>query len=268
VTILRRDTAVLSYEVTGSGEPLVLVHGGWNDRTRWNRLVPLLADSVQVLTYDRRGHGDSTGSGPMDLDVDDLAAIVDIAGTPAHIVGNSFGALITLRLAARSPQLVRTVTVHEPPVYGLLPGHPDAERSEANTAKILALLREGRHTEGAQLFIDTVALGPGSWDRMPETDQSRLIRHAPTFLEEAEDRSNFDLDPAPLRRLGDRIVLTRGTHSPPHLHALTGALAIALPEARLHDIEGAGHIPHLTHPDLYADVIRRHVTGDSPDSRR
>ena len=49
----------LRYEVVGSGEPLVLVHGSWGDHHNWDLLVPLLVDRFQVVAYDRRGHSDS-----------------------------------------------------------------------------------------------------------------------------------------------------------------------------------------------------------------
>jgi pimeloyl-ACP methyl ester carboxylesterase len=48
------------YELTGdSGEPLVLVHGSWIDHHNWDAVVPSLARSFRVLTYDRRGHSQS-----------------------------------------------------------------------------------------------------------------------------------------------------------------------------------------------------------------
>ena len=42
-----------------SGDALVLVHGSWGDHHNWDRVVPQLAQSLQVLTYDRRGHSQS-----------------------------------------------------------------------------------------------------------------------------------------------------------------------------------------------------------------
>ncbi len=50
----------LFYEVSGAGEvPLVLVHGSWGSHHNWDRVVPGLAESFRVLTYDRRGHSES-----------------------------------------------------------------------------------------------------------------------------------------------------------------------------------------------------------------
>jgi pimeloyl-ACP methyl ester carboxylesterase len=66
------------HEVIGSGEPVVLVHGGWIDSHTWDFVVPSLAEAFQVVTYDRRGHSRSerpTGSGPRATDEADITAL-------------------------------------------------------------------------------------------------------------------------------------------------------------------------------------------------
>lgn len=75
------------YEADGDGYPLVLVHGSWGDHFNWLQVVPGFAESFQVITYDRRGHGASAkpGDGTRRDDEDDLASLIealDIA--PAH----------------------------------------------------------------------------------------------------------------------------------------------------------------------------------------
>src|SRR5688500_210228 len=100
----------LYWELTGqSGEPIVLVHGSWGDHQGWQPVVPALSQSFRVLTYDRRGHSQSArpaGQSSVHDDVADLAALIEQLGLgPAHIVGNSFGGVIVLHLAAARPDL-------------------------------------------------------------------------------------------------------------------------------------------------------------------
>src|ERR1700730_11341677 len=116
----------LYYERSGSGEPLVLVHGSWSDHHNWDPVVSALAESFLVLAYDRRGHSASerpSGQGSVLEDADDLAALIDeLDLATAHVAGNSFGAIIALRAASRRPDVFRSLIVHEPPLFGLLAG--------------------------------------------------------------------------------------------------------------------------------------------------
>jgi pimeloyl-ACP methyl ester carboxylesterase len=111
-------------EQRGTGDPVVLVHGAWTDHHTWDRIGPVLARSFLVLTYDRRGHSRSVrpaGQGSIREDVADLAALLErFHLAPAHVVGNSFGGSIALRLASERPDLFRSLSVHEPPLRGLL----------------------------------------------------------------------------------------------------------------------------------------------------
>ncbi len=119
----------LAYEFHGTAEtPLVMVHGSWFSRRVWDPMVPHLAESVRVLTYDRRGHGESerpSGQGSVREDVSDLAALIeDLDLAPAWVAGQSFGGSITLRLAGERPDLLRGITAHEPPVFSLVADDP------------------------------------------------------------------------------------------------------------------------------------------------
>jgi pimeloyl-ACP methyl ester carboxylesterase len=84
-----------------------------------------------VLTYDRRGHSQSerpASQGSVHEDVADLAALIEeLDLAPAHIVGNSFGGSIVLRLAGERPDLFRSLIVQEPPLFSLLTNEPDGQ---------------------------------------------------------------------------------------------------------------------------------------------
>ncbi len=76
----RINGANLFYELTGSGDPLVLVHGSWVDHSSWQLVVPDLTRSFRVMTYDRRGHSLSErplGQGSRREDEEDLVALME-----------------------------------------------------------------------------------------------------------------------------------------------------------------------------------------------
>jgi len=111
-----------------TGPPLVLVHGSWGDHHNWDAAAQLLARILRVTTYDRRGHSASQrlgGQGSIREDVDDLAGLIEQLGlAPAHVAGNSFGAIIVLNLIIKRPDVISSAIVHEPPLIGLLEGNP------------------------------------------------------------------------------------------------------------------------------------------------
>ncbi len=252
----------LYYEEAGSGQPLVLVHGSWTDHHSWDLVAPSLAERFRVVTYDRRGHSRSerpAGQGSVHEDMADLADLIEGLGlTPAHVVGNSFGGSIMLRLAAERPELFRSLSVHEPPLFGLLEADPGAAPLlnvvHGSMGAIVELLATGDMEGGARRFVEMV-LGPGTWEQLPPDHKATFINNAPTFLDEERDPDARTLDPGPLARCARPALLTVGSASPPLFPPIVARVAEAITGARQRTFEGAGHVPHQTHPDVFVDVV-------------
>jgi len=255
----------LYWQVDGSvGHPLVLVHGSWGDHENWAPVVPALSRSYRVLTYDRRGHSRSErppGQGSVREDVADLAALLEqLEHTPAHIVGNSFGASIVLRLAAERPELFRSVTVHEPPLFGLLKMVPDAQPTlsavQGRIEAVVSLLAASDWSGGARQFVETIAFGPGTWPKLPDRVRHTFIGNAVTWLDEVRDPEALEFDLSELARFTAPALVTVGDQSPPFFPLVVGRVAAAIPQARTWTYTGAGHVPHTTHPKEYLRVVR------------
>ncbi|MGH2543823.1 MAG: alpha/beta fold hydrolase, partial [Ardenticatenaceae bacterium] len=166
----------LFYEVSGDGEiPLVFAHGSWVSHHNWDAVVPGLAESFRVVAYDRRGHSESertTEQGSVREDVADLAALIEyLELAPAWVAGNSFGASITLRLAGERPDLLQGIIAHEPPLFSLLASDPlmspMLEEVEKRVSVVVERIASEDHAGAAEQFVETVALGPGSWAQLP-----------------------------------------------------------------------------------------------------
>ena len=255
----------LYWELTGQeGESLVLVHGSWGDHHNWDAVVSELSKTFRVLTYDRRGHSKSErreAQGNMEEDVSDLIALVEHVGlVPAHITGNSGGAAVALKAAARNANVFKSLVVHEPPLFDLLKDIPEAQpylqavisRIEAVTA----LIENGEDEQAAKLFVETIAFGPGAWQELPLSVQQTFIHNAPTFLDETKDPENLYIETGKLSHFNKPTVLTQGTQSPPFFRMVLEQLAKALPIAQSRTFEGAGHVPHLSHPKEYVDMLK------------
>lgn len=101
------------YDEEGSGEPLVLLHGGLSPNETWGAQMPEFAAHFRVLAVERRGHGRTRDvDGPLtydDMTADMIGFLDAVVDGPAHLVGWSDGGIIGLMIAMRRPDLVRTL---------------------------------------------------------------------------------------------------------------------------------------------------------------
>ena len=258
----------LFYEISGTGEePLILVHGSWASHSNWDLVVPELAETSRVLTYDRRGHSDSerpVEQSSIHKDVADLAAVIEhLELGPVWVIGNSHGGSIALRLAAERPDLLQGVIAHEPPLFSLLADDPAMmpvlEEFGKRSSAVVERIAAGDHAGGAEQFMETVALGPGSWAQLPPDQRQICIGNAPTYLNNARDPEVYAFDLAWIEDFFKPVLLTQGDQSPPTFAPVIAKLAGALPNAEVVTFPGAGHIPHVTHPEAYAEAITAFV---------
>lgn len=103
------------YEIHGTGEPLLLLHGGLGSIGMFGPVLPALAESRQVIAVDLQGHGRTElGDRPIDLKVlgADMAEIVKRLGyKQLDVLGYSFGGGVGFQLAAQHPELVRRLAI-------------------------------------------------------------------------------------------------------------------------------------------------------------
>jgi pimeloyl-ACP methyl ester carboxylesterase len=131
------DAAALNVTVWGEGDPAVFVHGsfGWGEET-WREQRPL-ADHYRLLLIDRRGFGASPANGHVDFERD-AHDVAELLGEGAHLVGHSYGGVVSLVAAGLRPESVRSLTVIEPPALGLIPDCPAAADFTAGVAAAMA----------------------------------------------------------------------------------------------------------------------------------
>jgi pimeloyl-ACP methyl ester carboxylesterase len=103
------------YEERGSGDPLVLLHGGVVDARFFAANIDALAAALHVHALDLRGHGHTADvEGPFTYDAlarDTVEFLEKVVGGPAHLVGHSVGAGVALHVALRRPDLVRRLVL-------------------------------------------------------------------------------------------------------------------------------------------------------------
>lgn len=260
----------LYYEETGSGEPVVFVHGNWTEHSTWRLTVPELPAGLRAVVYDRRGSGRSQRSRERltrRLHEDDLAAVIEALGpAPAHVVANSYGASTALGLAARRPELFLSLVAHEPSLLSVVGDDPAAVAAIARTEATLDAVRERLEAcdpaGGAERFVEEVALGPGGWASLPEFIRATMVANAYVVAEEMRDPALGDIDLEALAEVEVPILLTKGDQSPDWFYGIVNRLAEAIGRDPL-TILGAGHNPHATHPAQLAAIMAAFAQGRS-----
>jgi len=120
---------------------------------------------------------------------------------------------------------------------------------------VVERIASGDYAGAAEQFVETVALGPGSWAQLPPQLRQTFIENAPTFLDEFNDpeRNEFDLDE--LKEFSQPALLTLGDQSPPFYAPIVARFGKVLSRAKLFTFSGAGHVPYNTHPEAYIEVV-------------
>jgi len=122
----------LHYVSVGRGQPVVMVHGGLEDYRAWTaQLAPLASSHYRAVAYSRRynfPNRNETRAAPSysaQVDADDLAMLIEqLHLGPVHLVGHSYGGLAALLFATEHPELVRSLTLSEPPVFSWVEDQP------------------------------------------------------------------------------------------------------------------------------------------------
>lgn len=126
---LELSGASLYYETVGSGPLLLCISGANGSADLWRITAEHLRKHFTVAMYDRRGFSRSYLSGSQDYehrietDADDARQLIQHLSPdePATVLGNSSGAMVSLELLTRHPEVIRVLIAHEPPAMKLLP---------------------------------------------------------------------------------------------------------------------------------------------------
>lgn len=160
-TVMSADGTAIAAEVYGSGPAIVLVGGALNDRRTFRPLAEHLAGRFTMITYDRRGRGDSgdpgtDGPAVVGREIEDLAAVVDLAGGSAYALGVSSGAVLAAEAAARGVPIDGLLLV-EPP-FILDPTRPPMPPDFAD--RLRDLVARGRPGDAVEAFLVTAVEMP------------------------------------------------------------------------------------------------------------
>ncbi|GAA2682139.1 MULTISPECIES: alpha/beta fold hydrolase [Actinosynnema] len=245
-----RDGTRIGYDLIGSGPLVVLVSGACSYRVGGpSELAVALSEDFAVLSYDRRGRGESGDVLPYSVarEVEDLGALVEAVGGPAFLHGHSSGAVLALHaVAAGLP--VPAVALVEPP----LSGEPD---DGLLAAEVGALVAAGRRGDAVEHFQRTIGV---------PAELLVGVRESPVWpgLEALAHTLVYDLtvtaEPPPLGSIGVPALVVASEASDERLRGWARAAARGLGAGEYLELPGEWHgVPARE----LAPALRRHFLG-------
>ncbi|MGW4124989.1 alpha/beta fold hydrolase [Nocardia sp. NPDC004711] len=250
------DGSTIAVETIGSGAPVILIGGAFNDRSTVAALASTLSPHVTAVSYDRRGRGGSTdvrGDFAVQSEIDDLAAVIEHAGGAAHVFGHSSGAALALEGVLRGLPIDKVAVYEMPAVVDGNRAEPPADVFD----RLVARLASGDYDGAAELFLTEQVEVPA-----PVVAD---MRNAPVweFLRAQANSLPYDVAVSgpQLRLQADRYatitipaLVVNGDQTWPWIQTANQALAAAIPGARRVVLPGADH-EILAQPELLEPLL-------------
>lgn len=257
-------TETVYVEESGTGTPVVVLHGSVSSGRQWNSLREYIHGSFRVIAPDLPGYGKSRSvmtGGDMNTMLQALVPVLRRQNQPVHLVGHSFGGAIATRLALQFPELVCSLTVIEPTVFNYVwrdtaYNRIDLERVFDLVHRMESAIDAGDNWSAMGRFIDFWN-GPGAFRR---TSTRLATRLAPFAAQVVQDFATLNSDTSTWRDLTDiacPVFVMSGSRSPQEIRKVTDQYARSIPNSRHTVVAGAGHMVPLTDPHIVDVAVRK-----------
>ena len=241
-TLISKDGTRIAYDKKGEGRVVILVLGALNSRKSGTKLAKLLASQFTVITYDRRGRGESTDTAPYSpkREVEDLAALIGAVGGPVCLYGHSSGAAVALEAAIKLRKQVKKLAIYEAP-YAL--GRDTRNAAKKYYGELKKLLASGRNGDAVALFIKSVGVSDKQIQALKRMPMWRgLEKLAPTLAYDSEVLGEgHSLPAARLSQVTTPTLVMHGGAGAPTLRDVAQAISEAIPNAQLRTLAGQTH---------------------------
>jgi pimeloyl-ACP methyl ester carboxylesterase len=250
--------ARLWYDEAGSGDAVLLLHGGLGDSGLWEPVVPFLAERFRTIRTDLRFYGRSTGPAVPWSWQDDAIGVLDELGVErAALVGLSLGGKLALDVALAHPERLWAV-VGVAPALG---GHAGNAYTEEHEARYEAAEAEGNLEAAMEIDLEV-------WAPLGADERIRQLWHA-TPDANGVPPGIEPLDPpgAPAKeRLAELAVpalVVTAKHDPPGMRVTGPLVARAAPGARHVELD-SDHYVTLREPELLSRVLLEFLAAAAP----
>lgn len=249
-TITGTTSAGLFYEVSGSGQPVVLIHAFSVDRRMWEPQVAAFESRFRVIRYDLRGHGRSVAPTEPYTGYGDLRALLDTLGIfRATLIGLSAGAELAINFAIAYPDRAAGLVLASPGLGGYaLPPLPWAR-------PVFEAAAAGDAARAAMLWAETPIMAMRTNMDATETVTALVMENSRLW---SYQRTERPLSPPAVDRLAEiacPALIIVGDADLAHIKDIGRLLSDKIANATLVTVSGAGHFPNLDTPELFNDAV-------------
>jgi pimeloyl-ACP methyl ester carboxylesterase len=263
--MLDEALACIDYHETGTGPTIVLVPGSCSTGAAWRPVIANLHSRFRCVTTSLLGYGGtierrSARDPSISHEADALEWVIRKAGGRVHLVGHSFGGLVSLAVALRKQVDLASLTIVEAPAVELLP-----ERGEHHHYRAIRRMTEGYfssfqngNAEAIATMIDFYG-GAGTFASWPERVRAYAMQRTPVNILDWASAYGFRLSADSLSAIEIPTLVATGRASHASMHAVSALLSECISGASLALIPGAAHFMMATHANEVASLIAEHV---------
>ena len=255
----------LHYISAGTGEPVILLHGGQGDYRSWEPQMAALSRYYHVVSYSRRYNFPNQNpqvatNHSVIVEAEDLAALIKALHLKhANLVGTSIGAATALMLAIEHPNMVRSLVLAEPPLLAWAKHFQDGVLFEDFMRRIHDPARDafaaGNDEAAMRFFVDGFAT-PGRFDKLAPEARLGFMQNAGFFRMMTRSQDPYpDLPRAQLRGLRLPVLVITGEKTVEIHRRIDEELSKAIPRARSATIPNAGHGSPRENPGAFTEVV-------------
>ena len=256
----------VDYDEYGSGPAVVLVPGSCSTGAAWRAVIAHLESSVRCITTSLLGYGNteerrSDGDASISHECRAIEGVIARAGGRVHLVGHSFGGLVSLAVALRRQAALASLTIFEAPAVSVLRGegeerHYDAFRSL--TDGYFAAYRAG-DGEAISAMIDFYG-GAGTFASWPSRIRSYAMEKTPVNMLDWATAYDFAPSASSLSAIDVPTHICVGATSHPAAQRANEVIGEHVSGSVLSRMEGAAHFMIATHPGHVAQIIASQVS--------
>jgi pimeloyl-ACP methyl ester carboxylesterase len=255
----------IDYAESGSGPTVVLVPGSCSTGAAWRPIMAQWGNSFRCVTTSLLGYGGTaerrtTADASIDHELDALEMVVRRAGGPAHLVGHSYGGMVSLAAALRKRVAIASLTLIETPAAMLLrecgeDAHYGSFRRMTDT--YFAAFDHGEPTAIATM-IDFYG-GAGTFASWPARLRDYAIETTHVNILDWSSAFGNPLSPLILAAIDVPTLVIWGESSPAAVQRANELLADHIDGAARMTVAGAAHFMIATHVAEVAAAIARHI---------